>query len=304
MQYLIIGTGGTGGALGAFLARGGHSVTFIARGAHLEAMQKNGLTVHSGIHGDFTVQQPDACTAEQYSGVPDVAFVCVKGYSLGDAAALLRRCATPQTVIIPILNIFGTGELLQQELPGLHVLDGCIYITSYIASPGVIAQGGKLFRVIFGERDGSLPPVLETIAAQLRDCGIRAEPTADVRRLCFQKYSLISAMATAGAYYDAPTGELWRDPEKRATYTALVQEIEALAAAMGIPFAEDMVGKNLHYLETAAPDTTASMQKDMAKGRQSEVDGLVYEPVRLGLRYGVPTPTFLRCATKLGYAAK
>ncbi|MBQ6452758.1 MAG: hypothetical protein IJJ14_00195, partial [Coriobacteriales bacterium] len=31
MQYLIIGTGGTGGAIGSYLAKAGNDVTFLAR---------------------------------------------------------------------------------------------------------------------------------------------------------------------------------------------------------------------------------------------------------------------------------
>ena len=145
MKYLIIGTGGTGGAVGGFLADAGFDVTFIARGAHLEAMKTKGLVVKSGIKGELCIESPKACTAEDYHDTPDVAFVCVKGYSLDDAAALLDRCAGEKTVVIPILNIFGTGEALQQRLPGRRVLDGCIYITTYVWAPGEITQGGKLF---------------------------------------------------------------------------------------------------------------------------------------------------------------
>ena len=145
MKYCIIGSGGIGGAVGAFLAASGQDVTFIARGAHLEAMLGQGLTVHSGIKGDFVVEHPKAVTAGEYRETPDVAFVCVKGYSLDDAAELLARCAGPETVVIPLLNIFGTGSELQRRLPSAHVLDGCIYITSYINAPGEISQGGKLF---------------------------------------------------------------------------------------------------------------------------------------------------------------
>ncbi|MCC6095726.1 MAG: 2-dehydropantoate 2-reductase, partial [Eubacterium sp.] len=39
-KYLVIGAGGTGGVLGAYLARKGKNVTLIARGKHLEAMRK------------------------------------------------------------------------------------------------------------------------------------------------------------------------------------------------------------------------------------------------------------------------
>ena len=41
------------------------------------------------------------------------------------------------------------------------------------------------------------------------------------------------------------------------------------------------------------------MQKDVAAGRQSEVDGLIYEVVRMGERYGVKTPLYSMIAEEL-----
>ena len=55
MKYLIIGAGGTGGCIGAYLAKAGNDVTFIARGKHLQAIRENGLTVHSVKIGNFTI---------------------------------------------------------------------------------------------------------------------------------------------------------------------------------------------------------------------------------------------------------
>ena len=45
MKYLVIGAGGTGGPLGAYLANAGKDVTFLARGAHLDAMREQGFRV-------------------------------------------------------------------------------------------------------------------------------------------------------------------------------------------------------------------------------------------------------------------
>lgn len=45
MKYLIIGAGGTGGILGAYMTKAGKNVTLIARNAHLAAMKEHGLTV-------------------------------------------------------------------------------------------------------------------------------------------------------------------------------------------------------------------------------------------------------------------
>ena len=53
-------------------------------------------------------------------------FVCVKGYSLADTVPFIRKAAGRDTVVIPVLNIYGTGRALQAELPELLVTDGCI----------------------------------------------------------------------------------------------------------------------------------------------------------------------------------
>ncbi len=47
MRIAAPGSGGIGGYYGMLLAKAGLDVTFIARGAHLEAMQRRGLTVRT-----------------------------------------------------------------------------------------------------------------------------------------------------------------------------------------------------------------------------------------------------------------
>ena len=300
MKYLIIGAGGIGGALGGFLANAGKDVTLIARGAHQAAINQNGLKVKSGIKGEICAKVK-ACTTEEYNDNPDVAFVCVKGYSIDDAAELLSRCADKNTTVIPLLNIFGTGNQLQKRLPDIEVLDGCIYITSFISAPGEITQGGKLFKIIFGARNGVITEKHEKISKALRDAGIRTELPTDIKRKCFQKYSFISAIAAAGAYFDASMDIISKTPEMRDAFIGLTNEINALATAMGIPFEDDILSANLKLLDNAAAGTTASMQKDLKAGKNSEIDGLVFEPVRLGRQYNVATPYFEKIAAHFGF---
>ena len=302
MKYLIVGTGGTGGAIGGFLAAGGRDVAFIARGEHLRAIQKNGLTVHSDRRGELRIPDARATDMEGYQGRPDVVFVCVKGYSLPQTIPFLRRVAGEGAVVIPILNIYGTGGKIAEQVPGPLVTDGCMYIVSYVSAPGEITQSGQIFRVLFGTRDGSRPAVLEKIADDLRQCGIDAVVSEDIRRDAFQKFSCVSSMAAAGAYFDAATGEVCADPEKRALYVALVREIAAVARAMGIVFTVDLVEENLKVMDKLAPQSTASMQKDLKKGKQSEMDGLIFEVVRMGGKYGVPVPAYRKIAEHFGYS--
>ncbi len=58
MKYLIIGAGGTGGCIGAYMAEAGKDVTLIARGEHLKKINENGLKINTAFRGDYTVREP------------------------------------------------------------------------------------------------------------------------------------------------------------------------------------------------------------------------------------------------------
>ena len=77
-----------------------------------------------------------------------------------------------------------------------------------------------------------------------------------------------------------------------------MREIDALATAMEVPFLVDIVTTNLQILDTLNPEASTSMQRDVYAGKASEIDGLIYEVVRMGQRYGVPTPTYEMVADK------
>ena len=110
MKYAIIGAGGTGGSLGFFLTKAGKDVTLIARGKHLEAIRKNGLGMERLWDHKREMIPVKACTVEEYSDTPDVILVCVKGYSMTETIPVIRKLAGKDTVVLPILNIYGTGE--------------------------------------------------------------------------------------------------------------------------------------------------------------------------------------------------
>ena len=144
LKYLIAGTGGVGGSIAAFLSLSGKDVTCIARGEHLAAIRKNGLQLHSDLKGEHSLKVA-SFTAEEFQGKADVIFVCVKGYSVDSITELIKRASHDRTVVIPILNVYGTGPRIQRLVPGVTVLDGCIYIVGFVSGRGEITQMGKIF---------------------------------------------------------------------------------------------------------------------------------------------------------------
>ena len=305
MKYLVIGAGGTGGPLGAYLARGKKDVTLIARGEHLKNIQRFGLCIQQTYdQQQWSVNLP-ATDMDGYKDQADVIFVCVKGYSLKDTVPFIRRVCHKDTVVIPILNIYGTGGWLQTQLEDVLVTDGCIYVSANIKEPGVISMHGSIFRIVYGVRNREEnAPILRQVKADLDSCGISGEISEDIRRDALQKFSYVSCMAAAGLYYDAKADRFQRPGPEREMFVALMKEIEALAGAMGIVFETDIVKTNLEILDALAPTASTSMQRDIEAGRQSEVDGLIYEVLRMGEKYGVPLPEYEKAAKKAVWTVK
>lgn len=292
MKYAIIGAGGCGGSIGAFLARAGQDVTLIARGAHLTAIKEHGICVESPSQ-TFTVTDIKVVDEAGYAEIPDVLFVCVKGYSIPDIIPFLREHSDAETLIVPILNIYGTGAKLQQALPDATVVDGCIYIAAEIKEPGVILQKGDIFRIVFGARKGqALCRKMFLLEQELKAAGIDAVLSDQIERDAFQKYAYVSPMAACGLYYDATAEVFQRAGEERMLLIRCMKEIDALATAMGIPFLVDIEKTNLDILDALVPEASTSMQRDIWAGKPSEIDGLLYEPLRLGQQYGVEMPNY------------
>ena len=299
MKYAIIGAGGTGGCLGFFLEKAGKDVTLIARGKHLEAIRKNGLTIQKLWDESRETLPVKACTAEEYKEIPDVILVCIKGYSMDETVPTIKKIAGKETVVIPILNIYGTGGRLQKKLPELTVTDGCIYVSANIMEPGVILRHGKILRVVFGARK----PEEETekmreVAKDMVTDDLEVILSENIRRDAMVKFSYVSPIGTAGLYCNAVAADFQREGEQREMFKALIREIVALSHAMGIEFAEDLVERNLKILAALSPEATTSMQRDVMEEKCSEMDGLVYEVVRMGEEYKVDMPQYKKAAAR------
>ena len=133
------------------------------------------------LHGDASLFP--LTDMEHYRERPDVIFVCVKGYSLAGTIPFIKKAAKKDTVVIPVLNIYGTGAKMQKELPELLITDGCIDVSANIKEPGVLLQHGKILRVVFGTRDKEdFREVLREIAEDLCDSGIEGVLSENIRR--------------------------------------------------------------------------------------------------------------------------
>ena len=292
MKYLVIGAGGTGGPIAAHLNNGGADVAVIARGEHLEAIKQKGLAIKKS-DGTVLNERIKVYTEDEYCEKADVIFVTVKSYSVDSVIELIRKASHKNTVVIPLLNVFTTGEYLSEKLPELYVVDGTMYIVASIKEPGVISMNADIFRVLFGERKGQrAEKILDLVAEDMLSKGINTTHTSEIRREALLKFSFISPMAAAGVYHKCRAGDMHKEGKERETFVSLVSEVVILAKSMGVEFEESLVERSLRLLDARTPDMISSMQRDVEAGKKSEFDGLIHSVARISKEKNLGLKTY------------
>ncbi|WP_148255050.1 2-dehydropantoate 2-reductase [Aidingimonas lacisalsi] len=290
MRFAIYGTGGVGGYFGGRLAESGEDVTFIARGAHLEAMQRDGLTIESP-DGDIHLPETQATDDPADIGTVDCVIVAVKAWQVPEAAKAMRPLIGPDTVVLPLENGVEAADQLTAELGGNHVIGGLCGIVAYRERPGRIRHVGVDPFIRLGERDNR--PSERTVA--LKDSlsnakGIQAEIPDDIQVAIWSKFLFICAMSGVGAITRAPIGNTRALDETRRLFIAVMEEICAVAQASGVIMPDDAIERAMNFIEALPENSTASMQRDIMEGHPSELEAQNGAVVRLGQQYGVATP--------------
>ena len=272
MRIIVMGSGGTGGYFGAKLARAGEDVTFVARGEHLRAIQAGGLSVTSATEGSWTVKAP---AVERLDGLPaaDLVLFCVKSFDTESAAQTLLPVIGPDTGVLSIQNGVDNEEKLERIVGTGHVLGGVALVFATIAGPGAI-QHFLLGKIQFGEMDG-------------RDS---CELSREVARTLWQKYVFLVAQSGMSALTRCPAGAFRAVPETRQLYRLLLEEMAALARAAGVDLGPDIVDVNMRNLDALGATAYSSLHHDLTHGKRLELEALQGHAVKLGARYGVPTP--------------
>jgi 2-dehydropantoate 2-reductase len=289
MRIAVMGTGGMGGYFGGLLARAGEDVTFIARGDHLEAIRNNGLTVKSKLSGNFNI--PAKATDNTHEiGPVDFVLFCVKAYDNAVAADQIRPLIGPETVVLSVQNGIDNEQQIGEVIGPEHIV-GCVsYVSSTIASSGVIAQTAGPGKIVFGEMQGGTSHRTETLQSTLQNSGITAELHSDIQVALWQKFLAICGVNGITALTRLPLGEILACEETRNLMRGTMEEVEAVARARSAALPDGCVDQSMDLFRSMGASVRGSMYYDLAAGRRLELEVLNGTVVRLGGGHGIPTP--------------
>ena len=297
MRIVVVGAGGVGGLIGGLLAHSGVDVSFVARGAQLQALREGGLRVESP-RGTFHLPRVDASDDPAALRPADAVVLAVKAWQVPPIAPRLAPLVAQGGFAVPLENGIEAPDTLARALGEERVIGGLCHLFAWLEAPGSVRHRGDLLRVMVGERRGGGSPRVEAFAEALRAARIDVLVARDIEAAAWEKFLFISPFAGVGAVTRAPVGVLRSLPETRALLTSAMEEVAAVARARGVRVGSDVVHKTMAAIDRLAPETTASMQRDIQAGRPSELLDLAGAVVRTGREAGVPVPvnTFLFAA--------
>ena len=301
----VIGIGGIGGVIGARLAlrpQGAdrRQVAFIARGPHLAAIRAGGLWLIRP-DGSSVLARPDLAT-DRFEDVPppDLVVVCVKSYDLDAVAARLAGVIRPSTVVLPLLNGADIRERLRARLRQGIVPPACIYVSARLRKPGTVEHLGGAGLIHFGpdpERPGWDGVELRAL---LGEAGIPFQWHEQPAAAVWTKYVFIASLALVTAAHGADFGRVLSDPALSAQARAVMEEIRRLAAAAGVTLPADVAESSLRAAGAFPPQTRTSYQRDIENRAPADEGDLFGGTIlRLGERYGVPTPASAELAAAI-----
>jgi 2-dehydropantoate 2-reductase len=285
----VLGPGGVGGFVAGALARAGTPVTVVARESTADLIERDGIVVRSVRLGDFTAR-PAAVARLDDPG----ATLLVAPKASGLAPALERVGGEPG-LVVPLLNGLDHMALLRERFPG-RVAAGAIRIEADRPAPGRIVHTSQFLRIDLASDDPALALGLADLAATLTAAEIPAQVGDSEAQVLWGKLVRLNALACTTSAADRLLGEIRDDARWRAALQDCIREASAVAAAEGadVPY-ETVLGE----LEAAHATLGSSMQRDIAAGREPELDQIPGAALRAATRHRLACPTIARLTLEI-----
>jgi len=271
MRHAVLGPGGVGALVGAALARAGHEVVLLLRPQSI-ASYPGHIRVESAVLGSFDVEVPAMPGLERRI---DVLWVTPKATGLEQALTLAPPENVGDALVVPLLNGVDHMELLRRRYR--RVIAGAIRVESERDPAWVVRQTSPFLRVELG-RGG------DEIAADLRTAGMECTVRRDDASVLWDKLALLAPIALTTTALDAPVGGVRAEPALLDLLERARAEVVAVARAEGV----DIDEPSLRAMHGSVPDSMrSSMQKDVAAGREPELNAITEPILRGGDRHGI-----------------
>jgi 2-dehydropantoate 2-reductase len=282
MNHAILGAGAIGGLIGTALAALGEDVTVVVRPEMLSSFPRSLVLERPSGSGSLTA--PAKAVATLMEPV-EVLWIATKTYQLQTALEVVR--VLPGCVV-PLLNGVDHIAVLRARFGHERVVPATIAVEAERIAPGRCIQRSPFVRFNLA---ASGEPLLGAIVARLRDLQFTCQFIQNEQTLLWSKLCFLAPFAQVTSASGMNVGEIFADAAWKQKLNSAIAEACAVANASG---AEVDAVQLQAVFEGVPPGMRSSMQKDLAAGRQLELDAIGGPIVRGGERYRIDVSTTVK----------
>jgi 2-dehydropantoate 2-reductase len=296
MRYIIYGAGAIGGVLGGLLHVAGTETVLICRGAHLDAIQRHGLTMLTPT-GSVKANVPAVGHPRELEfRSDDVAILTMKSQDTERALLDLEAAGGGNLPIVCCQNGVDNERLAARRFANVYGM--LVAMPANYLHPGSVTSFGDPIAGVLdcGRYPRGTDAVIETVAADITAAGFSSRAVQDIMPLKYAK--LLSNLNNA---LSALTKTSRTDPLVQEISQSMLAEANACLEAAGIACptrkqydAEISVRYRSIDAQGEKRGGTSTWQSLMRGLSSVEVDYLNGEIVLLGTLHDVPTPVNAR----------
>jgi 2-dehydropantoate 2-reductase len=277
MKHAILGVGAIGGLVGTLLASLGEDVTVVVRAEKLPNYPS-----HLVLERPTDSLTAPAKAVARLTEAVDVLWIATKTYQL---PAALEAVQMVPGLVIPLLNGVDHVAALRARFGQERVIPGTIAVEAEQVLPGHFIERSPLVRLNLAAGG---KPLLGAIFERLDKFGFSCRFIANEQTLLWGKLCFLGPFALVTSASGMNVGEILADAAWKQKLMMAVSETCSVANASGAEI--DAVQIRATF-ENSPPGMRSSMQKDLAAGRQLELDAIGGPIVRGGKRYEIDVST-------------
>jgi 2-dehydropantoate 2-reductase len=299
-RYIVYGAGAVGSVVGGLLHRAGYAACLVGRPAHVEAIRARGLRLETPTE-TLTLDIPAVShLAEAAPGEGDAILLGVKATQTAAAMADIARQVPPTTPVLCLQNGIANEAIVAEYVTQVYPV--LVLFNAVLPEPGRVVLTIMDFLAV-----GCFPKGTDALTAQVAaDFTAAGLPTREHPDAMAVKWGKLignlnnALLAVTDCYWQ----KAFATPEMLSMMRAVMEEGLRVLAAAGISPAdvtgrfdiraqvEAFAARQAEFADVP-PEQRGypSMWQDLHFRRpETEVEYLNGEIVRLGERYGVPTP--------------
>lgn len=282
MQIIVLGAGAIGSLYGAKLAEE-NNVTLVGRAEHVRSIQEKGLEIE-GL--ESRIVRVRAVTRLEHVEPATLILLTTKVPATASALEPIAGLIRDDTTLVVLQNGLNAQEIARQILPAHAViLRGITQFGAIFEDPGKIRYMASGYTILEDHARSAF--VASVFNKAGLDCRIARDINAEVwRKLVFN--CVVNPITTI---IGGKVGDI-ADPELNQLKQRVIDECIAVAAAEHVRLGNELLREiNATY---AGSNNIVSMQQDILRGAETEIDYLNGAIVTLGHKHG------LECAVNDG----